>query len=99
MKVVITMSARLDVDEIVRHIATESVERALGLADELMDRCLELGDFPKAYPLVPRYEGQGVRRRAHGNYLIFYRIQAKQVEVLRVVHGARDYERFLFPSD
>lgn len=99
MKVIITASAQTDPDEIVDYIAIDSSERALNFVDELMDRCHELGDFPKAYPLVPRYESQGVRRRVHGNFLIFYRVQPKQVEVLRIVHGARDYGRFLFPDE
>jgi len=39
-----------------------------------------------------------VRRRPHGNYLIFYRVGAEQVEILHVLHGARDYEPILFPA-
>jgi len=99
MKVVVTTPARLDLEEIAQHIAAGSVERALSFTDELLDRCLELGDFPRAYPLVPRYERLGVRRRIYGNYLIFYRVRPRRVEVLRVLHGARDYDRFLFPDE
>ncbi|WFU08405.1 type II toxin-antitoxin system RelE/ParE family toxin [Rhizobium sp. CB3090] len=36
--------------------------------------------------------------RPHGDYLIFYRIKESVVEVLRVLRGARDYERVLFPE-
>ena len=35
----------------------------------------------------------------HGNYLIFYRIADDTVEVLHVLHGARDYENILFPEE
>jgi toxin ParE1/3/4 len=35
-------------------------------------------------------------RRVHGDYLIFYRIGDSGIEVLRVLHGAQDYERVLF---
>jgi toxin ParE1/3/4 len=48
--------------------------------------------------LVPRYEHTGVRRRPYGNYLIFYRISDDRIEVLHVLHGARDYESILFPE-
>jgi plasmid stabilization system protein ParE len=34
----------------------------------------------------------GIRRRVHGNYLIFYRVREELVEVVHVLHGARDYE-------
>ncbi|MEF3365520.1 type II toxin-antitoxin system RelE/ParE family toxin [Methylocystis sp. 9N] len=39
-----------------------------------------------------------MRRRVHGDYLIFYRIQPSAVEILHVLHGAMDYERLLFPE-
>jgi toxin ParE1/3/4 len=45
---------------------------------------------------LPGYEDKGIRRRVHGNYLIFYRIAEAGVEVLRILHGAQDYERALF---
>ena len=46
-----------------------------------------------------RLEKHGVRRRLHGNYLIFYRIEADRLVVLHVLHGARDYGAILFPDD
>ncbi|MHC5232748.1 type II toxin-antitoxin system RelE/ParE family toxin [Brucella sp. LJL56] len=45
----------------------------------------------EAFPLVPRYEKQGIRRKIHGNYLIFYRVDADQLVVVHILHGARDY--------
>ncbi len=52
----------------------------------------------RAFPLVPRLEHRGIRRRGYGAYLIFYRIQDETVQVLHVAHGARDYIRVLFPE-
>jgi plasmid stabilization system protein ParE len=31
-------------------------------------------------------------------YLIFYRVSDEGVEILHVLHGARDYEAILFPD-
>ena len=57
--------------------------------------CLEiavgLADMPERFPLMPRYEASGVRHRVHGNYLIFYRVEADRVVIPHVLHGARDY--------
>jgi len=50
------------------------------------------------FPLVPRFEHAGIRRRVHGNYLIFYRIGVETVDVIHVLHGAMDYEPLLFPE-
>jgi plasmid stabilization system protein ParE len=66
--------------------------------EELLDRCLALADTPRAFPLVPRYERFGIRRCVHGNYLIFYRLQPEQIEVIHVLQGARDIEVLLFGS-
>ena len=54
--------------------------------------------MPRAFPLLPNWEEQGIRRRPFGDYLIFYRINKDQVEILHILHGARDYEAILFPE-
>lgn len=35
----------------------------------------------------------GMRLFALGNYVIFYRSGADEVEIVRVIHGARDWRR------
>ncbi|MFN3713600.1 MAG: type II toxin-antitoxin system RelE/ParE family toxin [Alcanivoracaceae bacterium] len=74
-------------------MALDNPQRALSFVRELRAACLELGELAWAFPLVPRYAEQGVRCRVSGNYLILYRIaeQAERVDVLRVVHGVRDW--------
>ncbi|WP_334265234.1 type II toxin-antitoxin system RelE/ParE family toxin [Bradyrhizobium amphicarpaeae] len=47
----------------------------------------------------PRYEHKGIRRRPFGSYLIFYRVGNDAIEVIHVLHGARNYEPLLFPED
>ncbi len=42
-------------------------------------------------------EAQGIRRRLHRNYLIFYRVETDKLVVLHVLHGARDHVPILFP--
>jgi toxin ParE1/3/4 len=79
-----------------RGIMQDSPVRAGTFVDELYERCGSLGQMPRAFPLIPGYEDKGVRRRVHGDYLIFYRIGDSGIEVLRVLHGAQDYERVLF---
>jgi plasmid stabilization system protein ParE len=40
-----------------------------------------------------------VRHRVHGNYLVFYRVEADGVTVLHVLHGATDYAEVVFRED
>lgn len=96
MILVLTREAESDLERIGDAIAEDSPLRAISFVRELRERCEALVRMPKAFPLVPRYEHSGVRRRVHGNYLIFYRVGAEAVEVLRVLHGAMHYEPVLF---
>jgi addiction module RelE/StbE family toxin len=98
MRVVITAAAKADLLAIRRYIEADNPTRAVNFVEELLNRCLALADTPRAYPLVPRYERFGIRRCVHGNYLIFYRLQPEQIEVIHVLQGARDIEALLFGS-
>jgi toxin ParE1/3/4 len=48
--------------------------------------------------LVPRFEHHGIRRCVHADYLIFYRVGTRFIEVIHILHGAREYEALLFPN-
>ncbi|MFO0137150.1 MAG: type II toxin-antitoxin system RelE/ParE family toxin [Cyanobacteriota bacterium] len=98
MRVVITAAAKADLLAIRRYIEADNPTRAVNFVEELLNRCLALADTPRAYPVVPRYEHFGIRRCVHGNYLIFYRLQPEQIEVIHVLQGARDIEALLFGS-
>jgi toxin ParE1/3/4 len=86
------------IEQIATYIAEQSAEIALNLVRELREKCETLADAPRDYPLVPRHEHLGIRRRPFDNYLIFYRIGPVQIEVVHVLHGARDYEPLPFPE-
>jgi toxin ParE1/3/4 len=98
MKVVFAAAAESDLIEIGEHIQQDNPDRAVMFVLELTDHCYTLADMPRRYPLVPRYENFGVRRCVYGNYLIFYRVREDAVEIVHVLHGARDHESILFPD-
>lgn len=96
MKVRFTTEAKADLQQIGDYIAKDNPSRALSFVDELEQKCLTIATSAKAFPLVPRYEKYGIRRRVHGSYLIFYRVEAEQVVIVHVLHGAMDYAAILF---
>lgn len=98
MNVVLAATAEADLEAIGDYIARDNPARAISFVRELREACLRLSEAPRAFPLVPRHESTGVRRRVHGNYLIFYRLGAHCVEIIHVLHGAMDYEPLLFPQ-
>jgi addiction module RelE/StbE family toxin len=95
MIVEISAEAERDLEQIGDCIADDNPRRALTFLHELRAKCLSLAELPSRFPLVPRYEEQGIRKCRHGNYLIFYRIDAEKVVIVHVLHGARDYEEIL----
>ena len=98
MNVRFTHEARQDLRDIGQYIARDNPERAASYVAELVEKCAALADGPERFPLVPRYEQHGVRRRVHGNHLIFYAVEAQDVIIVHVLHGARDYAPILFPG-
>ncbi len=99
MIVVVTAEAEADLEQIAAYVAEQSPRSALTLVRELRERCESLLDAPRGYPLVPRYEHLGIRRRPFGRFLIFYRVSQDAIEVIHILHGARDYESLLFPEE
>lgn len=91
MKVRLTQEAEADLEAIGDFIARDNPARAMAFVRELRAKCLSLGNAPLAFPLVSRSGKGGVRRRVHGSYLVFYRVEAASITVLHVLHGTRDY--------
>lgn len=98
MIVHLSAEAEQDLETIGDYIARDNPLRVISFLRELREKCLGLEDLPERFPLVPRYEAVGVRHRGHGNYLIFYRVEAEKVVILHILHGAQDYSAILFPS-
>jgi plasmid stabilization system protein ParE len=99
MRVVFSQQAKDGLREIALHIARDNKARAQLFVRELRAKAQDIGRMPRAFPLVPRYEDHGIRRRPHGNYLIFYRAEDDRVSIVLIIHGARDSEALLLPVD
>lgn len=98
MIVEITAAAEADLEAIAAYIARDNPVRAMSFVGELYQRCLDIAEMPLAWPVVPRYERHGIRRRVHGRYLIFYRIRLDRITVVHILNGAMDVEAILFPD-
>ena len=96
MNLEFTSEAEGDLEQIADYIAEHNPQRALSFVRELRSRCEHLRSNPNSFGLVPRYEHHGIRRRVHGNYVIFYRVEPEKVVIIHILHGATDYGVFLF---
>jgi len=87
----ITPRATWDLIEIWNYIADDSVENADIFVDQLNEAMQKLCRYPgmgrQREELAP-----GIRSFPYQRYVIFYREHANTLEVVRVLHGARDAE-------
>ena len=97
MKVRLTQEAEADLEDIGDRIAERNPARAVTYVRELRERVNRIGEFPHAGPPRPQW-GEGIRIAVHGKYLIIYRVRDETVQILRVLHGARDLDA-LFEAD
>ena len=91
-KVVISAVAQDDLDDIWFHIAAESPVSA----DRFIDRLIEvasgtLGTAPLAGRAREVY-GSGLSSLAVENYAVFYRVKGSTAEIVRIRHGAHDFD-------
>jgi len=97
MQVDITDEAEADLEEITDYIAADNPGRAVSFALELRARALALGDMPRAAQSRPDL-GRGLRAAVHDRYLIVFRLRRDRVEILRIIHSARDISKALKPN-
>jgi toxin ParE1/3/4 len=94
-KLVLSVDAEQDLNEICDYIAEDSIDAADRWIDKLFGAFESLAQFP----------GMGHKREdltafpvffwPVGAYLILYRVQAEWIEIIAVTQGARDIPAFL----
>jgi len=82
-------AAKQDIGDIWLGIAVHNRDAAERVVQRIDVRIRSLADFPELGPERPEIS-PGMRVLVEGNYLILYRVTEKSVEIVRVVHGARD---------
>lgn len=93
-----TPNADEDFDSILHFIAADNPIRALSFVDELRDAAIErLGNWPMSAPAV----SDKARYLVIGRYIVAYRVNEapREVEVLMIAEGHRDWRRLLDDRD
>ena len=88
-----TDTAQGHLDAIYQYIAQNSPEYAKLMVDRLTQRSQQIGSFPQSGRVVPEYESDQIREVIEGSYRIIYYIKPDQIDVLAVIHTARDVLR------
>lgn len=93
---VLTETAAAYLHEICDYIAADSIDAAGRVFGELLEACDRLGTQPgmghAREDLVAKHP---IKFRTVYNYLVIYRVDRVPIEVLGIVHGARDVETLM----
>lgn len=90
-------AAERDLEDIVDYLNTLSPEAAIRHYDEIIEKLESLSRFPNRCPLVRdlALKAKGYRCLVAEDYLVFFVIKARVVQVRRIIHGKRRYESLL----
>ena len=76
-------------DDIWLHIAADDPAAATRMIERLAAGVARLADFPESGRARPEI-GMGARSIVVGRYLVLYRVNGEYVDIVRVIHGARE---------
>ena len=87
-----SVRAEADIHSIANWISQQSLTGATKWLDDLDARFTALADAPGSG--TDRSElRRGLRSSPFGNYLIFFKRTRDGIQIVRVIHGARDYRQ------
>ena len=89
-EVVWSLAATADLESIVEYIARDSDSYAATVARDLVAAGRLLRAFAERGRTVPEYEDPTVRELIVRKYRLVYKLAAQRVEILRIIHGARE---------
>ena len=87
--ILITETALADLEDIENYIAQDSPAIAVNFILRIFDKIEQLYEYPESGKPVPEFKNTAIRELLINKYRIIYRLTENQVDVLRVIHGAR----------
>lgn len=90
-------TAKQDLLDIISYLNTLSPDTALKYYDLLIEEISSLSELPERYP-HPKdlaLKAKGYRYLLVKNYLVFYVVSGKTVQIRRILYARRDYSSLL----
>lgn len=91
----LTPIAENDLMEIIRYIAEDSPDSAIRVKNQLQAACSRLAMAPGMGHFREELLDRRYKFWTAYSYLIVYRWEIKPIQIIAIVHGARDLEAFL----
>jgi antitoxin ParD1/3/4/toxin ParE1/3/4 len=84
-----------DIEEIWEFIAEDNLDAADRVREKIFTACEKIAELPGMGHLRKDLADEALRFWPVYSYLIIYRPDVEPLEIVRVLHGARDVERLL----
>lgn len=96
-KIIIYPIAQNDLMEIVDYLNTLSPDAAMKYYDLLVEQIGSLAELPERCPLAKdtQLRLRGYRTLLVKNYIVFYIVSGKAVEIRRILYNRRQYDALL----
>lgn len=88
--VIISPAARHDLSDIWDYISRDNEDRATEFIQFIYRQCLVLVDMPRMGKNRASDLCAGIRSYPVGKYMIYYRSRGARIEIVRILHSARD---------
>jgi|SRR5215203_2466747 len=90
-QVKLSLSARLDIHDIVRYISIDAPDRGLRFGRFLIRHTKSLGHLPERGRVVPEFDHESIREIIVRAYRIVYRVDHdhRSIEIIRFWHAGR----------
>ncbi len=89
-EIVWSLWASDDLVSVAEHISRDSESYAATVVRELVAAARSLSVFAERGRRVPEYDDPSARELIVRKYRLVYRVHPERVEVLRIIHGARE---------
>lgn len=93
-RVVWTNQSQFALDDILGYIAQDSPQAARALLVEALDAADGLATLFERGRIVPELDDPSIREIFVHRYRLIYEVCAREVLVLAILHGARDFSRW-----
>lgn len=94
----ISYRADTDIERICERITDNNLDAAERLDEQIHQAIKRLAELPGMGHTRGDVADKRYRFWVVGNYVIAYRVEEKELVVVRVVHGARDFRKLFKPS-
>ena len=94
----ISPAARHDLAAIWEYISRDNEEAATNLLQSIYRQCLALAELPGLGKSRDIDLARGLRSYPVGRYVIYFRMRNSKLELVRVIHSARDLTEMFEPD-